>query len=114
MQRSDVQTMLIFIEAITRQPFPSGAADAWWIMLQDIETADAMRAVQEWYNQPEPPKRDIYPGYILRRASEIKRSRSPRKAIEAHRSGPPVRPNAEYLAARDELVRRFDMARSAA
>ena len=106
MQRSEVQQMLIFVEAITRQPFPEGAADAWWIMLQNVEHGDAMRAVQEWFNQPEAPRRDIYPGYIVRRAGEIKRARSPQNAIEAHRSGPPARPNAEYLAARDELVRR--------
>jgi len=106
-QRDETQQMLAFIEQMTARSFPDGAADAWWTMLGSVDFRDGMRAAREWFDQPEPPKQTIHPGYVKRRAHEIAevRSRRERQAIERAPAGVP--PNGEWFAAREALARKL-------
>lgn len=69
MDRTEIVEMLTFIEQLDRRPFPPGAADAWLTMFADVPYADAMQAVREHFDQPEPER--LIAGGIRRRAKVI-------------------------------------------
>lgn len=83
MNRAQIQGMLTFIEQLDRRPFPPGAVGAWLTMFADVPEADAMQAVREHFDQPEPER--LVPGAIRRRARVIAevRERAARRQLPA-------------------------------
>lgn len=103
MNRTEVRTLLEFIEGFERRSFPSTATDAWLAIMARTELADAMQAVTEFFDQPEPAGA-VQPGPIRRRAALIRETRE-RRAIGPVPNASP--PNETYLRARAQLARRL-------
>lgn len=112
MNRDEVQRTLTLIQAFDRRPFPPESVDAWLLLFAEIPFADAARAVQEHFDQPEPQQ--LAPGAIKRRATVLRETRE----RAAQRSIAPAtrrdEPNDDYRRARREAQERLARRRAAA